>query len=706
MTIGIKNQLTILTTCMLIVAVLTTAVLTILIIIQQGNSSSRQYREEELSRVRSNVKDYSEMAYQSIATTYALIDDKAYLEKFYGRRLQSIMDIAVASITKRMQAVNEGKMSLRQAQEEARKAIQAMRFDNETGYVWINDTTLPYPKMIMHPTVPTLDGTFLTDTKFNCAMGKNQNLFQAAVEVSTGSPSGSGFVDYVWPKPTPGGLTKEVKKLSYVYYAKDWGWVLGTGIYLDDAKSDIISSILGNLKTLKYNDGQGYFWINDMQQPYPTMIMHPIMTSLDGKILNDTSYNSVKGTRQNFFQAMVQVANSEGSGYVEYMWPNPSTHKRESKLSYVRRFEPLNWVVGTGAFIDHIEEKIQARENEIAQDIRNIILITIGVSVLLIGAGYWASASMANSLTKSIIMVKDSLQDLSSGKIIEKVEITSQNEIGVMKTSLNDLVDGFNAYATFAKEIGNGNLDSDFKALGNDDELGNSLLQMRDNLKKIDIHEREQKWQAQGLNTLNELMRKTQTDDVRELCKHLVSLFAKHLDANQVALYLVREEEGQECLELAACYAYDRFKLRSQRINIGDGMIGQAVLEKNFIHLTDVPKNFVAITSGLGEATPTTLLIFPLIYNELVEGVIEIASFKKFQPFHLDFLKKATETIAASVSRTKTAERTRILLEETRSLSEQMRAQEEELRQNNEELQATQEEMSRKLREVERNGSK
>lgn len=699
MAIGIKKQLSILTISILIIAVSMTAVLTIFIIIQQGEATSREYREEELSRVRASVKDYVEMAHQSIATNYELIEDNAYLEKFYGHRLRSIMDIAVASIEKKMQDVQTGKLSLKQAQLEASKDIETMRFDNNTGYIWINDTTLPYPKMIMHPTVPSLNGTYLTDPKYDCAMGKNQNLFQAATEVSMAN--GSGFVNYVWPKPTAQGLTEEVEKLSFVYHVKEWGWVLGTGIYLDDARTDIIASILENLKTLKYNDGQGYFWINDMQLPYPSMVMHPVLSDLNGKILDDTTFNATTGTGENFYQVMVKKATASGSGYVEYMWPNPATGKREPKLSYIKRFEPLNWVVGTGSFVNHIQEKIQAKEEEIDARVRNIIFITIGISILLIAGGYWATARMANALTKSITIVKDGLQDLSTGKKIDKIKVKGNNEIGIMTASLNNLVDGVNAYSAFAKEIGNGNLDAEFKALSSEDELGNSLIQMRNNLKQIDIKEKEQKWHSEGLGAINDLIR-AHSDNVQQLCKQLASKMAWLLNANQIAIYLAGQDDNDSYIELAACFAYDRYKHHGQRISAGNGLLGQSMLEKNYIYLTQVPDDYVKITSGLGESTPTALVIFPLIYNEVVEGVIEIASFNDFKPFEIEFLKKATESIAASISTTKTAERTRILLEETRSLSEEMKAQEEELRQNNEELQATQEEMARKLREAEK----
>lgn len=701
MALGIRKQLFILTISILIIAVATAATLTISIIIKQGKQTAEEYRQEEMTRVRNSVRDYIEMAYQSVETSYKSIDDKEYLEKFYGHRLQSIMDIAVATLEKRAQQVDDHKLTLREAQRQAIDEIEAMRFDNRTGYIWVNDTTLPYPKMIMHPTVPALNGNYLTDPKFNCAMGKNQNLFQAAVEVSTAS--GSGFVNYIWPKPNANGLSQDVKKLSYVYHFKPWGWVLGTGIYLDDAQNDVVNGILENLKTLKYNNGQGYFWVNDMELPYPRMVMHPTVPSLDGKILNDTSFNCAKGTGQNFFQLMVQKATKDGEGYVEYIWPNPVTKKREAKLSYVKRFAPLNWMIGTGAFVNHIESRIQAKENEIQGRVRNIIWITLAISVVLIAIGYFATAYMANSITHAIIVVRDSLLKLSKGKIIDKLDVKSDNEIGVMNASLNSLVDGVNAYATFAREIGTGNLDAEFKALSEDDALGNSLIQMRESLKRINQEEFERKWHAEGVTFFNDLIRK-HNDNLKELCNHLVAQAARYLNANQCALYLMEADRitDEPYLELYACYAYDRNKHLTQRIAIGEGVIGQAVIEKNYIYLTQVPKDFVRITSGLGAATPTAVIIFPLIYNEEVQGVIEIASFEKLKPYEIEFLRKVSESIAASISSTKTAERTRMLLEETKQMSEEMKAQEEELRQNNEELQATQEEMMRKLSESER----
>lgn len=116
--------------------------------------------------------------------------------------------------------------------------------------------------------------------------------------------------------------------------------------------------------------------------------------------------------------------------------------------------------------------------------------------------------------------------------------------------------------------------------------------------------------------------------------------------------------------------------------------------------MTNVPQDYIKITSGLGLATPTCILLLPLISNEEATGVLEIASFEKYDDAHIEFLKKAGEAIASAILNVKTTERVKYLLEESQQRSEELRSQEEEMRQNMEELEATQEEMRRKEKHV------
>lgn len=153
----------------------------------------------------------------------------------------------------------DGNMSVDDAQKEALKNIKALRYGGGKEYFWVNDATLPYPKMIMHATNPKLDGKTLDAEKFNCATslqygddGRTEstngkkNLFQSFVEVC--KDSGSGFVIYEWGKPKEGGgLTEETyPKLSYVKEFKEWGWIIGSGIYIDDLDSAFIQTLTKN----------------------------------------------------------------------------------------------------------------------------------------------------------------------------------------------------------------------------------------------------------------------------------------------------------------------------------------------------------------------------------------------------------------------------------------------------------------------------
>ncbi len=131
-----------------------------------------------------------------------------------------------------------GRMELAQAQRAALASLKSIRYEG-TEYFWVNDNSLPYPTMIMHPTNPALDGQVLDNPAYNVAMGRDQNLFQAFVEVTR--KNGEGFVDYLWPRP---GEKTPVPKISYVKEFKDWNWIVGTGVYIDNVNAQIRAILL------------------------------------------------------------------------------------------------------------------------------------------------------------------------------------------------------------------------------------------------------------------------------------------------------------------------------------------------------------------------------------------------------------------------------------------------------------------------------
>jgi GAF domain-containing protein len=314
------------------------------------------------------------------------------------------------------------------------------------------------------------------------------------------------------------------------------------------------------------------------------------------------------------------------------------------------------------------------------------------------------------SVVVPVNYVKNILLSMSKGILPAKKIREKRDEIGEMSKALNELVSGLKALSGFALEIGRGNYDSQFKPLSDDDVLGNSLLRMRDDLKAAAIEDAKRKledgqrnWASTGVAKFSDILRQN-NDKLDILSYEVISNLVVYLEANQGGIFLINDKDPMDTyIELVSCYAYDRKKHFEKRINLGEGLIGRCILEKESIYLTDIPDSYIKITSGLGDANPRCLLLVPLAMNQKVFGVIELASFSEIQPYQVEFVEKIAEIIASTLSAVKINMQTSILLEQSRIQAEELAAQEEEMRQNMEELRATQEQSSRKERELQVN---
>ena len=342
-----------------------------------------------------------------------------------------------------------------------------------------------------------------------------------------------------------------------------------------------------------------------------------------------------------------------------------------------------------------IEEKVLANNEQISS-FDTLQKFTIFLGVLVIAIGIVTALIIARRITLPVKFMKEIVYKLSQGELPQDSNRSfSNDEIGEMAEALDKLVVGLKSTSNFAASIGNGQYNAEFAPLSESDVLGNSLIEMRDNLQKVAEADKRRNWATEGLAMFGDILRK-QNEDINTLCDNILSNLVKYVNANQGGLYIVNDDiENDPYLEMAACYAWDKKKYLEQKVQPGDGLTGQAWLEKETIYLTDIPENYITITSGLGEANPTSILIVPLKLNDEVYGLLEVASFNVFAEHEVEFVERIAESIASTLSSAKINERTQKLLEESQELTEQMRSQEEEMRQNMEELQATQEEMER-----------
>lgn len=332
-------------------------------------------------------------------------------------------------------------------------------------------------------------------------------------------------------------------------------------------------------------------------------------------------------------------------------------------------------------------------------------LLVSFIGLLLLTIVVWL---IARNITTPIIKVTEILKSIAKGKIDNSLilNIKSNDEVGEMALALNTSIKGLNQKAEFANKIGSGKIDHELELLSDDDSLGQSLINMRNSLLKARSEEEKRKeedkkrrWANEGLARFAELLRKN-NDNIKVLANDIIKNIVHYLDANQGGLFIVNEQESSVVIyDLLAAFAFDREKYIQKQVELGEGLVGTCAAEQSTIYLTEIPEDYIQITSGLGDANPNSLLLVPLKTENDVLGVIEVAAFHPFRKHEIAFAEKVAESIASTLKAVQINTKTSELLEKSQQQAEEMAAQEEEMRQNMEELQATQEESSRKSEE-------
>jgi PAS domain S-box-containing protein len=208
------------------------------------------------------------------------------------------------------------------------------------------------------------------------------------------------------------------------------------------------------------------------------------------------------------------------------------------------------------------------------------------------------------------------------------------------------------------------------------------------------MEDEKQVWATRGLAKFNDILRQD-TGNINLLSYSIIKNLVDFLNANQGGIFIFNDDDNTDLhLQLVACYAYNKQKRLNKKIKLREGLVGTCAVEKATTYIKQVPHNYINITSGLGKATPQSLLLVPLVLNELIFGVIEIASLNNFQEHEIKFVEKLSENVAATLSLVKTNERTNRLLTQFQLQSEDLAAKEEEMRQNLEELQSIQENLT------------
>ena len=333
--------------------------------------------------------------------------------------------------------------------------------------------------------------------------------------------------------------------------------------------------------------------------------------------------------------------------------------------------------------------------------------ILVGLAGLLII--WFVALLLSKSITEPMKKITGLLNRMSKGELSAdmRVSLTTKDEIADMGEAINRTLDGLIQKEKFCAHIGKGLLDSELSLISDDDQLGKSLLEMRNDLKRAKddddrrkVFDERRRWFAESLASINETIRRF-SNDVDQLCHNLIKQIVLAVDANQGGVFLLNESDPMDVqYELKAAFAYNRYKLLNKSFRVGEGLLGACVAEKEEVYLRELPSEYIEITSGLGGANPRNLLIVPFIHEGKVLGVIELASFSTIEDHQKDLVLKVAESVASAISFAQTNAITQQLLEQSKIQAEMMSAQEEEMRQNLEELRSTQEEAQRRHNEM------
>ena len=336
----------------------------------------------------------------------------------------------------------------------------------------------------------------------------------------------------------------------------------------------------------------------------------------------------------------------------------------------------------------------QAEETRLDESLRRTMrdatITVLPTAALAVAFGVWVALALSHGIASAVTIVGNAARRISIGDLDQDVTMsglvsTAQNsndELGQMALAFSEMIDYQQDVTRVAKEIAAGNLEVSIDSKSEYDVLGQSLQTMITNIRTVTQENEGRVWQSTGLTTLNNTMQGEQ--DIPTLSDNVITQLCEYLGALVGALY-VREDDH---LKLVGTYAYVRRKNLANEFKIGEGLVGQAALEKKPIVVSQVPEDYVAVTSGLGEHSPRAIMVCPFVHEGEVKGVIELGTLENLSDTALEFVGSSMNNIAIAFNTAYARTRMNTLLQQSQEQTEELRAQEEELRVTNEELQS------------------
>jgi len=311
----------------------------------------------------------------------------------------------------------------------------------------------------------------------------------------------------------------------------------------------------------------------------------------------------------------------------------------------------------------------------------NNLIRSILIAVLVIGLIVLVVSLIIKTIVNAVTKIKSAADLMVRGNVDINLEVPSKDEIGDLAVAFNEMIGVSRMYAGIADQIGKGDYSPVIRIRSEKDMLGTALNNMKTNLQKLSRENEIRTWLLTGNSELNNKLRGEK--EVRALAQEVIIQLANYLKARVAAIYL--RENGH--LRMVGSYAFHHRKENSNSFVLGQGLVGQAALEKKPIVFSEIPENYLKITSALGNAVPKNVIVFPFVYENEVKGVIELGTPNEITELEMEFLNLAGENIAIAFNAAQSRTKMKELLEETQRQAEELEVQQEELKQANDQLQ-------------------
>ncbi len=335
--------------------------------------------------------------------------------------------------------------------------------------------------------------------------------------------------------------------------------------------------------------------------------------------------------------------------------------------------------------LKELEDESILETRHLAEEKLAVISATLKWGVVIVLVVIFLISLLLYLVIKSIVddlgVIKNAADRIAKGETALTVPVNSKDEIGDLAISFNKVIAVSKEYTQIAHTIGKGDYSPIINIRSDADLLGRSLESMRNNLQQLSLENEKRTWLLTGASVLNDILRGEK--EVQDLAGQAISLLTAYLKAQVGAIYVAENSH----LQLVGSYAFNLRKGNNNIVQPGEGLIGQAALEKKPIIFADVPEDYVKVNSGLGQVTPRNILVYPFLYDDQVKGVIEIGTVREIADQDLQLLKLVSESIGIAINSSQSRAQLKELLEETQRQSEELVAQQEELKQTNEELQ-------------------